>query len=322
MKRLRIGVLLCAVVACASLLLAGCQSQEYKPEAKDPTVSSANLVTPGTLTVGVNSASVPLAGQTGSGIVGIDADVAAYLADQMGLKVALVDVGNDPATALNDKKVDIVLGVEATDIDDGYWKSAAYLQTGVALFGTASESAVPTVDSKPQIAAQSSSKSSWRVTNLFGDGSLIEQEDLKSVFDALNKGSARYAAADAVIGTYVADTGNYDDKIIALLQEPSGYCAAVAESNTEMQGAVTSAIDKMVNGGMMNVIQTKWLGTTLSLDDVTVVKAATAPKDKSKEAPPADDNPGEGEPGEGEPAADEGAGDGGGEGEGEGGAAE
>lgn len=312
MKRIKVGVLLCMVVACVSMLLAGCQSQDYKPAGKDAAVSSSSLVTSGTLTVGVNSASVPLAGQTASGIVGIDADVAAFIADQMGLKVALVDVGNDPATALNDKKVDVVLGVEATDVDDGYWKSPSYLEAGVALFGTASESAVPTTDSKPQIAAQSSSKSSWRVTNLFGDESLIEQEDLKSAFDSLNKGSARYAAADAVIGTYVANSNHYDDKIVALLQEPSGYCVAVAEKNTELQSAVTSAVDKLNSGGMINVIEAKWLGDPLSLDNITVVKAPTAEKKKPESAEAAnpegegaDAQPAEGEvPAEGEAPAE------------------
>ena len=184
-----------------------------------------------------------------------------------------MDVGNDPASALNDGRVDVVLGVDASNEDGGYWKSTSYLQSGVALFGTASESAVPTTDSKPKIAAQASSKSSWRVTNLFGDDSLVAQNDLKSAFDALSKGSARYAAADAVIGTYVSHTNGYDDKIIALLQDPSGYCAAVAEKNTELQGAVSGAVDKLVKGGIMDVIESKWLGAPIDLDNTTVVKA-------------------------------------------------
>ena len=284
MKRMKVAVLACVVLACLSLVLAGCQSENYTPKSKEQTVSAAALGNPGTLRVGVNASSAPLAGQTSTSarIVGIDVDAAAYLADQMGLKVEIIDVGNDPATALAENKVDIVLGVDSSDEASGYWRSNPYIQTGVALFGTAAESAVPTPDSDPKIAAQASSKSSWRVTNLFGDASLVVQNDLKSAFDAMNSGAARYVAADAVIGTYVAYTNGYDDKIIALLQDASGYCVAVAEANTELQGATASAIDTLVNGGMMNIIESKWLGAPLSLSDMTVVKAASDDGSKKK----------------------------------------
>ena len=278
MKRWKIGALVCAIVACACLVLAGCQPQSYTPEAKERTVSASALGQPGTLRVGVNAASAPLAGQTASSarIVGIDVDVAAYLADQLGCKVEIVDVGTEPEKALKNKTVDVVLGVDASDTDTSFWKSATYLDTSVALFGTANESAIPTTDSKPKIAAQASSKSSWRVTNLFGEDSLVVQSDLKSAFDALSSGSARYVAADAVIGTYVAFSNGDNDKIVALLQDPTGYCAAVDASNTELQGAISSAMDKLVSGGMMSIIEEKWLGTTLNLDSVTVINAPVA----------------------------------------------
>ena len=286
MKRIWIAMLVCVVAACASLALAGCQSSEYKPTMKEQSVSNAALGEPGTLRVGVNASSAPLAGKPDGSdtVVGIDADAGAYLADQMGLKVTFVDVGADPASALSEGKVDVALGVDSTEEDAGYWKSTPYLQTGVALYGTAAESAIPTTDSKPAIAAQASSKSSWRVTNLFGDSSLVVQDDLKSAFDAMDKGTARYVAADAVVGTFVADKNGYNAKIIALLQDPSGYCAAVSGSNAELQGAVSSAIDKLVNGGAMNVIEQKWLGTTLDLADATVVKSASDSKDKKKKS--------------------------------------
>ena len=302
MKRWKIGVLVCAIVACACLVLAGCQPQSYTPDAKEPTVSASALGQPGTLRVGVNSASAPLAGQTASSarIVGIDVDVAAYLADQLGCKVEIVDVGTEPEKALKNKTVDIVLGVDASDTDTNFWKSETYLDTSVALFGTANESAIPTTDSKPKIAAQASSKSSWRVTNLFGEDSLVVQGDLKSAFDALSSGSARYVAADAVIGTYVAFSNGDNDKIVALLQDPTGYCAAVDASNTELQGAISSAMNKLVSGGMMSIIEEKWLGTTLNLNSITVVKAPVA-ENSAAAAAPAE---GEGEEGEGGEAAE------------------
>ena len=286
MKRFGMAMLVCAIVACTSLLLAGCEAKTYTPPAKNQTVSASALGKAGVLRVGVNSASAPLAGQatSSSRIVGIDVDVASYLADQLGCKVEIVDVGNDPATALANGTVDVVLGVEATDDEVQYWCSPMYIQTGVALFGTASETAVPTIDSVPKIAAQASSKRSWRVTNLYGDDSLVAQDDLKSAFAAVEQGAVRYVAADAVIGTYVAYTSDYNEKIVALLQDATGYCAAVNSANTELQTALKSAMDTIVKGGVMNVIEAKWLGAPLNLNDVTVVKSASGKDDASKSA--------------------------------------
>ena len=286
MKRWRIVLMACAVVACLSMGLVGCQSQTYKPEAKSQTVPSSALIKTGTLCVGVNTSSAPLAGKTSSSsqIVGIDADVAAYLADELGLKVELVDVGSDPSTALSENKVDIVLGIDGSDTEADFWHSSVYLQTGVALFGSSSEDSVPATDSKPKIAAQASSKSSWRVTNLFGDDSLVSQTDLKSAFDALANGSARYVAADAVIGTYVSYSNGYSDKIVALLQDPSGYCAGASKSNTELQNAIGPAVNKLVSGGMMDIIENKWLGSTLSINNTTVVKSSSSDDKKKTDA--------------------------------------
>ena len=289
MKRLKVAILACLLAVCMGLVLAGCSSQSYTPPAKQQTVSNAALGKAGTLRVGVNATSAPLAGQTANSarIVGIDVDVAAYLADQLGVKVEIVDVGADPAAALSDNKVDVVLGVEISDNSANYWRSSAYLQSGVALFGASGETVVPAIDSNPSIAAQVSSKSSWRVSNLFGEDSLVTQADLKSAFDALSKSEVRYVAADAIIGTYVAHTSGKDAKVVAMLQDPSGYCAAVSQSHAELQGAITSALDKLMNGGMLDIIETTWLGAPLSLNGIPVVKTAAASTHSSAAAAPA-----------------------------------
>jgi len=276
MKRSKLVVVACVVVACLAMVLPGCRTQQYTPADKSQVVSSNALGKDGVLRVGVNASSAPLAGQTSSSsrIVGIDVDAASYLADELGLNVEVTDIGTDPASALKDGKVDIVMGVDSSEEEAGYWRSSTYLNTGVALFSSSSENSIPTADSKPKVAAQASSKSSWRVTNLFGDDSLVSAKDLKAAFEDLKNGSARYVAADAVIGTYVCDSNKYDDKIVALLQDPSGYCVGVAESNTELQNAVSESLSKLVNGGMMDVIEAKWLGQSLNLKDFTVIKGA------------------------------------------------
>lgn len=272
------SALLCAMVLCLSLVLTGCQGGDYTPSEKEQTVPASALGKDGVLRVGVNASSAPLAGQTSSSsrIVGIDVDVAAYLADQIGTKVEIVDVGNDPVSAIGDGNVDIVLGVDTSEADTDYWCSEAYLSTGVALFAADTSTTVPSIDSKPKIAAQSSSRSSWRVSNLFGDDSLVVQGDLKSAFEALAQNTVGYVAADAVIGTYVSYSNGYADKIVALLQDPTGYCVAVAKDNIDLQSAMAAAVDKLIQGGMMDIIEKKWLGSIIDLQAVPVIKSPTA----------------------------------------------
>ena len=80
----------------------------------------------------------------GSGkIIGIDVDIAAALADELGLKLSVVDVGSDPAGALANGTVDVVLGIDDSASDGDFWRSASYLPTGIALFALTPTRAFP-----------------------------------------------------------------------------------------------------------------------------------------------------------------------------------
>lgn len=284
MKRIKMAALLCLTV-CLVVVFAGCSAGSYTPPEKEQVVSDSALGQAGTLRVGVNADTAPLAGQatSSSKIVGIDVDVAAALADQLGVKLQIVDVGTDPDAALSAGNVDIVMGVDNAEADSAFWKSSPYLSTGVALFGKEGETTIPTATANPKVAAQVSSKSSWRVTNLFGDDALSVENDLKAAFSALSSGKADYVAADAVIGTYVVHGSDYKAQIIALLQDPSGYCVGAAKTNTALQEAVTTAIESLTTGGVIDLIEQKWLGNALDLANITIVKAPATDK-TSKDA--------------------------------------
>lgn len=279
MKRMK-ALACCAAAACLAMVLAGCSSQQsYTPPEKSPTVSSPTISKAGTLRVGVNAGSPPLAGSPSSSskIVGIDVDVAAALADELGLKLEIVDVGTDPEAALKESKVDIVMGV-GSETDVSFWRSAAYLPKGVALFSTTSNTTVPTKASAPKIAAQVSSTSSWQVTNEFGEDALVAENDLKGAFSDLAAGTVQYVAADAIIGMYAAHGGGYDAHIVALMQQPGGYCVGVLDTNTELKQAVSAAVETLTGGGMVSVIEMKWLGAALDTSTLPLTAGASSTK--------------------------------------------
>ena len=282
MKRLKTLATRGFVVACMAALVAcmtGCTSQQtYTPPEATPKLSSPTIAKEGVLRVGVNTSNVPLAGtpQNSTKIVGIAVDVAAALADSLGLKLEVVDVGTDPEGALTEGKVDVVMDVDKSDTGNSFWTSDAYLPTAVALFSAPSNTAVPTNDSQPKIAAQVSSKSAWAVTNEFDQGTITTTEDLKSAFAALASGQVQYVAADAIIGTYAAHNAGDDVKIVALMQQPSGYAAGVLDGNSDLKQAISDALATLEGNGVISVIEKKWLGSALDLSSITLTAGAEA----------------------------------------------
>ena len=275
MVRRGIVAALCAVALCAGVALTGCSGgEQYVPTGKDPVITAPTIADEGVLRVGVNSGNAPLAGMqesTGT-IVGMDVDIAAAIADELGLKLEVVDVGTSPASALDQGTVDIVMGVDSADTDAGIWKSDPYLSTGASLFSVTA-TAAPTRDAGTLIAATISSESSWAVTNAYGADALDPTTSLREAFDMLDAGEVTYAAADAINGTYAVHTSDGSQaKIIALLEEPGGYSVGVSSSNSALRQAVTEALSSLLSGGFIDVVQSKWLGDPIDLASYDVVK--------------------------------------------------
>lgn len=264
--------------------MAGCSSgDEYTPELGSPKISSPAIGEDGTLRVGVNTNNSPLSGKSGDRIIGIDVDIAAALADDLGLKLDVVDVGNNATDAIDKGEVDVVLGVDSTSKHDGYWASSQYLPTGVVLFAPeGNDDPVPTADSDVKIAVQVSSKSAWAVTNTFGQDSLVSASDLAGAFSDLGSGKVDYVASDAIIGMYAANRQNVAVEIAALLDTAGGYCAMCANDNTELQEAIGNALDGLTSNGTIDVIEDKWLSEPVNLNGVPRV-ASNSPKSTNVE---------------------------------------
>lgn len=292
MKRRFVGAFVLALTLCAAVALSGCaqvqfilQPEAYEPEAPTPTVDTPTIGQSGTLRVAIDADDVPFAGASDGKPVGYNVDVAAALASKLGLKLELVDVGDSGAAeALSSGKADIAMGMATSSPADGVWLSAPYAKSGVTLFAKPGSTTVPTADSSPSIAAQVSSRSAWAVENLFGEASVVAATNLQSAFSSLSNGDADYVAADAVIGTYAAHTSKVDVALIAMLEEPSGYCIGVPSSNANLQSAVTDALSSLDSGGVLGLISNKWLGSTTDLSSLPVVASTGAKSTKSNEA--------------------------------------
>ena len=267
-------VIALVLAAMCAFALAGCMQKGDGAPGLDaaklqvPTIGEA-----GKLRVGVNTANSPMAGISGDRTIGIDVDIAAAVAKELGLEVEIVDVGSNGATAIEDDEVDIVLGIDDESADSKLWLSKEYIQTGIVLFvKEGSKAEAPTPESEPLIAAQVSSKSAWAVTNIFGDDALDSTTDLASAFTALEDGDIDYVASDAIIGLYAANRQGIDVEICAILGNTSGYHAMADTANVDLQLAVQDALDAIEDNGVLDVIEKKWLGRVLDLKGITKIE--------------------------------------------------
>ena len=268
-KRFSVVLSLCVAFALC-FMLAGCAADKepYEPASKAAAAATPVIGEDGVLRVGVNTGNPPLAGLGSEKIIGIDVDIAAAIADELGLKLSVVDVGSDPGSALAAGTIDIAMGIDATEADGTFWLTDSYLPTAVAVFAASSGAAVPISGDGSTFAAQVSSKSAWAVGNEFGLDALNSTATLPDAFSALKAGEVTYAASDAIIGLYASYGEGIQASIVALLTEPSGYAVGVSASNSELQALIGQTVATLSRNGVIDVIEKKWLGTAVDLSSV------------------------------------------------------
>lgn len=279
MKRASVLVATLVVALSMAVALVGCSSGTYTPQTKDQAVSNSALKSSGTLRVGVNASNAPYAAESSGSIVGIDVDIAAAIADEMGLKLELVDVGSSVDSAFTKDNVDIVMGVSKSS--SAYWTSDSYMSSAVALFSLTQNATAPTSSGAFSVAAQSSSMSAWEVSDHYGESCLCNTTDLQSAFESLQTGSVNYVAADSTIGEYVVHSSTVQAYPVALLQDPSSYSVAATTTNTALQQAVSEALSSLKSGGIINVIQKKWLGDQADISSLKVIKSTKSDSSSS-----------------------------------------
>ncbi len=266
-----------------SLTLCGCANGSA-PQLKSAQINTPTIKESGTLKVGVNTSLSPLAGMGTSKIIGIDVDLAGAIADELGLKLQIVDTGSTPGKSIQNGEVDIALGVDKSDVPNGTKLTEEYISTGTCLFALeANANSIPAQGASPKIAAQTSSKSAWAVTNIYGKDSLTSSSTMPEVFQSLTSGAAQYVAADAVIGSHANNSSNSQAKLVALLEGESGYCCAVSETNTDLLTKISQIIKTFKTNGIIDTIEKKWLGCTIDLSSVAKVEKGTTSTDTTSE---------------------------------------
>jgi polar amino acid transport system substrate-binding protein len=274
------------VLVLSASLLSGCAGATGSKDIKlDPKITSPAVATDGVLKVGVDSTHAPFAGLSKNELVGIDVDIAAALADQLGLKLELVDInGKSVDDLLTDKSIDIVMDVEQTggSVIKGT-EVGPYLESGPALFTIVKTSTLPTIDlnsmSGTKIAAQKDSLSAWALDERIGKGTADVKTNLDEAFKAVESGASTYAAADAIVGSYLAVDYN-GVSCVKMIGTPIPVYIGVGKDNTTLPDALSTALRTIRDNGELKIILSKWLGSVSA--GVVMGTAAISYQDANK----------------------------------------
>ena len=236
MRRNRIvgTIVTIALAACTCLFLFGCDPEGTKEVNLESKVADSALVTPGTLTVGIDSTMAPFGGESNGEIIGVDVDVAAALASEMGLNLVVVDTSGQNATNLiNEKKIDVAMSMAANQgANSNTMLVGPYLENGPVLFGKGNGTDLNvdiTALGGTKVGAYRGSIAANAAGTFCGADNLVTFMSLSEAFDALQNGEVVYVASDAVSGGYLALSYN-GAQYAASLQSPAGLFMGVAQA--------------------------------------------------------------------------------------------
>ena len=232
-------------------------------ETVTPTVSDDALVTPGTLTVALDTSDAPQAMQGADGeFTGYAVDAARALASRMGLKVAFVDASS-AGSALGDKKADIFIGeINSTDGDVSSLGTCLY--DAASVFGRTSDGGSLNVSTDTlntsTLGVQMSSASQEALAKQSITANQKTYPNINECFEALESGEVDYVICDSTAGGYLARLMS-EISYVGALEAPSTLGVAGLSSNDELCRAVSDALDGITVDGTLEAVHCVWYGT-------------------------------------------------------------
>ena len=252
---------------------------------KAATLSDAALVKPGYLTVGVKTATstAPLCVQgEGGSLFGLDVDLGAALASEMGLKVRYVPVTDN--TPLG-SECDVVMNGTSSNPEQ-VAIAGTYVESASSFFTKGDPTVVvPTDLGGKSVGLQSGSVSE---TVLNRTGLKMSQKaygTLNEAFEGLAAGEVDYVLCEAYPGAYLA-TLHPGISFAGTLEAPETSGIAVLASNTELVSAVQAAFESVSTNGIYGVVRTRWVGNMPTLTTDSQIQNVPAGNEQASQTAP------------------------------------
>lgn len=241
-------------------------SEETSEAASEETTDEAAALTTvnaGKLTMSTNAAFPPYEMTTDSGdFEGIDIDVAAAIAEKLGLELQVDDMDFDAALlAAQSGKSDMVMaGVTVTDERQKVMDFSDTYAEGIQSIIVPEDSDIASADdlAGKVIGTQRGTTGYIYCTDDFGDENVMAYDNGLTAVQALNNGQVDAVVIDnAPAKEFVA--ANPGLKILDTAYAQEDYAIGVAKGNTELLNAINGALEELQADGTLQSIVDKYI---------------------------------------------------------------
>ena len=268
------GAMMMSLAACGSSA-SSASSEAVSSEAASSEVASSaasseaasaaelTTVTPGKLTMSTNAAFPPYESTDDNGnFVGIDIDVAAAIAEKLGLELQIDDMDFDAAllAAQNGKSDLVMAGVTVTEDRQLVMDFSDSYATGIQSIIVKEDSDIATPDdlADKMIGTQRGTTGYIYCSDDFGDEHVTPYDDGLTAVQALVNGQVDAVVIDnAPAKEFVA--ANPGLKILDTSYAEEDYAIGVAKGNTAMLDAINTALEELKNDGTLQAIVDKYI---------------------------------------------------------------
>ncbi|WP_294809706.1 transporter substrate-binding domain-containing protein [uncultured Gemmiger sp.] len=265
------GAMMMSLAACGSSA-SSASSEAVSSEAASSEVASSaasseaaelTTVTPGKLTMSTNAAFPPYESTDDNGnFVGIDIDVAAAIAEKLGLELQVDDMDFDAAllAAQNGKSDLVMAGVTVTEDRQLVMDFSDSYATGIQSIIVKEDSDIATPDdlADKMIGTQRGTTGYIYCSDDFGDEHVTPYDDGLTAVQALVNGQVDAVVIDnAPAKEFVA--ANPGLKILDTSYAEEDYAIGVAKGNTAMLDAINGALEELKNDGTLQAIIDKYI---------------------------------------------------------------
>lgn len=240
-------------------------SEAASSEAASESADAAELttVTAGKLTMSTNAAFPPyeMTADDGS-FEGIDIEVAAAIADKLGLELQVDDMDFDAAllAAQNGKSDMVMAGVTVTDERQKVMDFSDTYAEGIQSVIVPEDSDIASVDdlTGKTIGTQRGTTGYIYCTDDFGEDSVVAYDNGLTAVQALNNGQVDAVVIDnAPAKEFVA--ANTGLKILDTAYAQEDYAIGVAKGNTALLDAINGALKELQADGTLQSIVDKYI---------------------------------------------------------------
>lgn len=244
-----------AIVSMVAMMLVGCGSAQESS-------ASVKTVNAGVLTMGTNAAFPPYEYYDGDAVVGIDAEIAAAVAEKLGLELEIVDMDfSSLIGAVQGGKIDVALaGMTVTDERKENVDFSSTYATGVQVVIVPEGSDIATIDDLDGkiIGVQESTTGHIYCSDDYGEENVIAYTNGATAIQALTQGKVDCVVIDRQPALAFAEA---NEGLVILDTEyvTEDYAAAMSKENPELQEAFNAALAELIEDGTIQAILDKYI---------------------------------------------------------------